>query len=211
MLGGMKMAFDISRLTSAVNKYLNSISDVASAAKKATSEIETRTQFSEDLKNAIRQNMEARSKDETSMPDIASLVQEQVTLATSAIDSQIEQINGSFEAIREAGIVKTSGNEKREDSGASDLNPDASKGTLSMDALQELSKSNYFSANLIQSSLFDDLSRVASQNEVKTSAETVAEDSEKSASSDLTKAIINAYKSTGSAVPITSIFGDFSL
>ena len=206
------MAFDISRLTSAVNKYLNSISDVAGAAKKASEEIEARTQFATDLKDAIRQNIEARSREEVSVPDIASVVKEQVSSAIGSIDSQIQQINGSFAAIREAGTVTTSGNEKGEDSGASDSNVDASKGTLSLDALQELSRLKYFSANLIQGSLFDDLSSIASQNEVKTSVETVAEDSEKSgSSSELAQALIKAYKTSGSSVPITSIFGDFSI
>lgn len=168
------MAFDISRLSNAVNKYLNSISDVANAAKKSSQEIEERTRFATDLKDAIRQNIEARTRNDISMPDIAAQVKEQVAQATSAIDSQIQQINGSFEAIRGARAA-TSGSNAGLDSADSNAsaasslakavaasangqnvsNYDAYNGMLSTEALQELSKSQYFSSNLIQSSLFD--------------------------------------------------------
>ena len=189
------MAFDISRLTSAVNKYLNSISDVAGAAKKASEEIEARTQFATDLKDAIRQNIEARSREEVSVPDIASLVREQVTSATGSIDSQIQQINGQFIS---ANLIQSSLFNGLEDANKTDTN--STLQALGLDAATG------------SSALNDALSRIVSQNEVKTSVETVAEDSEKSgSSSELAKALIKAYKTSGSSVPITSIFGDFSI
>lgn len=192
------MAFDISKLTSAVNKYLNSISEVSSAAKRANEEIASRTQFSTELGDAIRQNIESRTRDQAQVPDIAGQIQTQIKQATSGIDVTIEQINGSFEAIREAGKVTgtsdsartgaESGNATSTEEGrlavtsaaktgaetgttgstvtsrsgssvsattSSTTNRDAYLGTLSTEALQELSRSRYFSANLIQSSLFD--------------------------------------------------------
>ena len=238
------MAFDISRLTSAVNKYLNSISDAANAAKTASTEIEARTQFSVDLKEAIRQNMESRSRDAASMPDIASRVKEETARATEALDSQIQQINGSFEAIREAGTSAKYAGEKDAGDSATASNHDAYKGTLSPEALKELSQSRYFSANLIRSALFEGLDGDENGSSQATGASALydiagtngtnpAETSpfnnlslsdinmnsllqasgleNTTSSSDLADALIKAYKTGGSAIPVTSIFGDFSL
>jgi hypothetical protein len=188
------MAFDISKLTSAVNKYLNSISEVSNAAKRANEEIASKTRFSTELGDAIRQNIESRMRDQAQVPDIADQIQTQIKQATSGIDVTIEQINGGFEAIREAGKVSgasaaaRTGAEDRTGASAGDTktgiktgaeagmtavtavgrsgssgaattssttNRDAYLGNLSTEALQELSRSRYFSANLIQSSLFD--------------------------------------------------------
>ena len=165
------MAFDISKLTSAVNRYLNSISEVSNAAKRANEEIAARTQFSTELGDAIRQNIKGRMRDQAQVPDISNQIQTEIRQATSGIDATIEQINGSFEAIREAGKVsgisesaKTGAESgSTADTGAQSSNAakvassnrDAYLGTLSTEALQELSRSQYFSANLIQSSLFD--------------------------------------------------------
>jgi hypothetical protein len=159
------LSFDISRLTNAVNKYLNSISDVGAAASKASQEIADRTRFATDLGDAIKRNIASRTKEMDSVPDIASIVQDQVQQATGGINSTFEQVNGAFLEISEAGksaVAKESAaavsgaNSGKASSGttAKSANRDAYSGTLSTEALKELSNSQYFSANLIQSSLF---------------------------------------------------------
>ncbi len=182
------MSFDISKLTSAVNKYLNSISEISSAAQKAQQEIADRTQFSTELSTAIQQNIESRMQDQVTIPDIGSQVHDtvetQIKQAVSAIDNTFEQVNGAFEEIRQAGVTSavqdntktvtaadtvassankslanqvaaTSANKSLANQvAATNTNKDAYRGTLSTEALQDLSKSQYFSANLIQDSLF---------------------------------------------------------
>ena len=184
------MSFDISKLTSAVNKYLNSISEIGNAAQRAQQEIADRTQFSTELSTAIQQNIESRMQDQVTIPDIGSQVQDtvetQIKQAVSAIDNTFEQVNGAFEEIRNAGVpsavqdnFKTTATASAETVAASankslanqisatsankslasqvaatNTNRDAYRGTLSTEALQDLSKSQYFSANLIQDSLF---------------------------------------------------------
>ena len=185
------MSFDISKLTSAVNKYLNSISEISSAAQRAQQEIADRTQFSTELSTAIQQNIESRMQDQVTIPDIGSQVHDtvetQIKQAVSAIDNTFEQVNGAFEEIRKAGsagsiggiqdsakattaadtatasankslanqISATSANKSLANQvAATNTNRDAYRGTLSTEALQDLSKSQYFSANLIQDSLF---------------------------------------------------------
>lgn len=155
------MSFDISKLTSAVNKYLNSISEISSAAQKAQQEIADRTQFATELSTAIQQNIESRMQDQVTIPDIGSQVQgtveTQIKQAVSAIDNTFEQVNGAFEEIRNAGTTSAVASTNKATSAAQDTtntNRDAYKGTLSTEALQDLSKSQYFSANLIQNSLF---------------------------------------------------------
>ena len=161
------MAFDISRLTSAVNKYLNSISDIGTKASQAAQEIADKAQFQSDLSEAIKSNIASKTRDMDTIPDIAATVQSEVKSALSGIDSTFEQINGAFLEISEAGKSTSSakdsvaasagaGESKNASSeGASKSeNADAYKGTLSADALKELSGSGYFSGNLIASSLY---------------------------------------------------------
>ncbi len=162
------MSFDISRLTNAVNKYLNSISDVGNAASKASQEIAARTEFATDLGDAIQRNIASRTREIDSVPDIASIVQNQVQQATSGINSTFEQVSGAFLEISEAGksalakdsavAVSGAGSDASASSSAKAKsgNRDAYSGTLSTEALKELSNSQYFSANLIQSSLFQE-------------------------------------------------------
>ncbi len=155
------MSFDISRLTSAVNKYLNSISDVTASAEKTAQEMADRTQFANDLGEAIRQNIASRAKDVAEIPDIQSIVQQQVESATASIRSTFERVNGAFveiqdntksSSVKELSASETSGS----NANSAATNKDAYAGILSTEALQELSKSQYFSANLLQSSLFDE-------------------------------------------------------
>lgn len=150
------MAFDISRLTSAVNKYLNSISDIGSKASQAAQEIADKTQFQSDLSEAIKSNIASKTRDVDTIPDIAATVQSEVESALSGIDSTFEQINGAFLEISEAGKSASSAKDSvAATSGAGESgNSDAYKGTLSADALKELSSSGYFSGNMIASSLF---------------------------------------------------------
>ncbi len=161
------MSFDISRLTSAVNKYLNSISDIGTKASQAAQEIADKAQFQSDLSEAIKSNIASRTRDVDTIPDIASTVQSEVKSALSGIDSTFEQINGAFLEISEAGKSASSakdsvaaasgaGESKNASSeGASKSeNADAYKGALSADALKELSSSGYFSGNMIASSLY---------------------------------------------------------
>ncbi|RKM57918.1 hypothetical protein D6855_12780 [Butyrivibrio sp. CB08] len=189
------MSFDISKLTSAVNKYLNSISEISLASKRAQEEIAAKTQFSTELSSAIQQNIENRIHDQVTMPDIGKQVQDtveaKVQQAVSSIDNTFEQLNGAFEEIRKAGAANavTDTDKAVEATKAADAtnplakavasgtaasgitsttgatganalntntNRDAYSGTLSTEALQDLSKSQYFSANLIQSSLFNE-------------------------------------------------------
>ena len=171
------MSFDISKLTSAVNKYLNSISDVGAAAQKAAQEAEDRARFPAELSNAIKQNIESKTRIPEEMPDIAAEVLNEVNSKVGSIDATFEQINGAFDAISEAGRTEPArtGNAGVQNSGidktaqnastaAADIasnasqktNFDAYSGTLSPEALKELSGSGYFTANLIQSSLFNE-------------------------------------------------------
>lgn len=156
-VGGHIMALDLSRLTRAVNKYLNSISDISAASKKASEEIAEKTRFASELKDAIAQNIQSKTRDVAQVPDFAEQVQAAVKQATSGIESEIQQINGSFEAIREAGMASVEKSSGSKGSGGETSNHDAYSGALSTEALQELSKSQYFSANLLQGSLFDAL------------------------------------------------------
>ncbi len=272
------MAFDISKLTSAVNKYLNSISDVSEVARRASEEIEQKSRFKTELSDAIRQNIEGRMRDAEAVPDISESVKNQVQTAVSSIDATIEQINGAFESIQGAGkgsevsysgsedadgtdlakaadlILAAAGssadatglrkalNEVLDASGATKTgNFDAYKGLLSTEALQELSKSQYFSANLIQSSLFEESSGEnsgssgsssfttnlanalqsgattkspfddISLSDLNTASLTASGDGSSNASTDLAKALIKAYASSASKSAATSIFGDFTL
>ena len=236
------MAFDISKLTSAVNKYLNSVSDVSAAAKKASEEIEQKSRFKAELSDAIRQNIESRMRQPEDIPDIAATVRNQIQQAVGSIDATFEQVNGAFDDIRNAGKVPEVSESAAQDSSKEDItgNSDAYKGLLSTEALQELSKSQYFSANLLQSSLFDenadgsssgadssfttDLanalqggSKAASPfesislSDLNTASLTTNGAAGNAGSTDLAKALIKAYANGSSKSAVTSIFGDFTL
>lgn len=170
------MSFDISRLTSAVNKYLNSISDIGKQASQQSQEIADKAQFQADLSEAIKANIQSKTRDVDTIPDIEAMVQNEIKSATAGIDSTFEQINGAFLEISEAGksaslgkdnaaavsAADKSGNDAASGSGnKSDAgteirsgNADAYAGRLSTDALKELSSSGYFSGNMIAGSLF---------------------------------------------------------
>ncbi len=251
------MSFDISKLTSAVNKYLYSISDVSAAADKAAAEIEEKSRFRNELSDAIRQNIESRMREPSEIPDIGEVVREQVQQAVGTIDATFEQVNGAFEDMRNAGeafevtdTVKaaesSAGNGGSSDgsdaaSKASGSNFDAYSGVLSTKALQELSRSQYFSSNLIQSSLFqenaDSSTDSGSANTLATSLSSALESASgtaspfdnislsdlntasltqggndtKAATTDLARALIKAYAQSSPSKAATSIFGDFSL
>ena len=239
------MAFDISKLTSAVNRYLNSISDVSEVARKASEEIEQKSRFKTELSDAIRQNIEGRMRDAAEVPDISENVRNQVESAVSSIDLTIEQINGAFESIQGAGKVsEASGMGSAEADGTDSAkagNADAYKGLLGTEALQELSRSQYFSANLIQSSLFEGSSGENSgtsgsssltanlANALQSGTATVSPFDNISLSdlntaslssggstgsdnaSNLARALIKAYAGSASKSAATSIFGDFTL
>ena len=170
------MSFDISRLTSAVNKYLNSISDIGRQAAQQSQEIADKAQFQADLSEAIKANIQSKTRDVDTIPDIEAMVQSEIKSATAAIDSTFEQINGAFLEISEAGkstsLAKdksaavsaaeksasgsASGSGNKSDAGTEIRfgNADAYAGRLSTDALKELSRSGYFSGNMIAGSLF---------------------------------------------------------
>ncbi|MBE5824784.1 MAG: hypothetical protein E7308_12025 [Butyrivibrio sp.] len=229
------MSFDISKLTSAVNKYLNSISEISSAAQKAQQEIADKTQFSKELSTAIQQNIESRMHDQVTMPDIGSQVQDtvetQIKQAVSAIDNTFEQVNGAFEEIRKAGMTEaaqestkavaatdaastaadrslatqvaaTSANKSLANQvAATNTNKDAYRGTLSTEALQDLSKSQYFSANLIQDSLFkeDNGSESGGSNNSATSAFDAVSLTDLNTNSLLANALTSGITNTGNA------------
>ena len=173
------MSFDISRLTKAVNKYLNSISDIGQQATQRSQEMADKAQFQADLSEAIKANIQSKTREIDEVPDIGAMVQSQVKSATDGINATFEQINGAFLEISEAGkstssakdsVAAASGageskNASSEGTSKSE-NADAYKGTLSADALKELSGSGYFSGNLIASSLFktDDENGTSSGN-----------------------------------------------
>ncbi|MBE5828203.1 MAG: hypothetical protein E7305_01940 [Butyrivibrio sp.] len=221
------MSFDISKLTSAVNKYLNSISEISSAAQRAQQEIADRTQFSTELSTAIQQNIESRMRDQATIPDIGSQVQDtvetQIKQAVSAIDNTFEQVNGAFEEIRNAGVTSAAASAEKATSAVQDstkttvassankslatqiaatnTNRDAYRGTLSTEALQDLSKSQYFSANLIQDSLFkeDDGSENSNANSASsaTSAFDAVSLSDLNTNSLLANALTSGITNTG--------------
>ncbi|WP_026520174.1 hypothetical protein [Butyrivibrio sp. FCS006] len=162
------MSFDISRLTKAVNKYLNSISDIGQQATQRAQEMADKAQFQADLSEAIKANIQSKTREIDEVPDIGAMVQSQVKSATDGINATFEQINGAFLEISEAGkstssakesVAATSGADKSGSSStnastAKSANADAYAGTLSTEALKELSNSGYFSGNLIANSLF---------------------------------------------------------
>ena len=167
---GKKMSFDISRLTNAVNKYLNSISDIGRQASQQAQEIADKTQFQTDLSEAIKANIQSKTRDVDTIPDIGAMVQNEIKSATAGIDSTFEQINGAFLEISEAGknsslakdnsaavqvaAKSAGGNSATADKSTKSGNADAYAGRLSTDALKELSSSGYFSGNMIAGSLF---------------------------------------------------------
>ncbi len=229
------MSFDISKLTSAVNKYLNSISEISSAAQKAQQEIADKTQFSKELSTAIQQNIESRMHDQVTMPDIGSQVQDtvetQIKQAVSAIDNTFEQVNGAFEEIRKAGMTEAAQESTKavaasdattESAGkslanqvaassankslsnqiaATNTNRDAYRGTLSTEALQDLSRSQYFSANLIQDSLFkeDNGSESGGSSNSATSAFDAVSLTDLNTNSLLANALTSGITNTGNA------------
>ena len=228
------MSFDISKLTSAVNKYLNSISEISCAAQKAQQEIADKTQFSTELSTAIQQNIESRMQDQVTMPDIGSQVQDtvetQIKQAVSAIDNTFEQVNGAFEEIRQAGatgaaqesaktvaatdaastsadrslatqVVATSANKSLANQvAATNTNKDAYRGTLSTEALQDLSRSQYFSANLIQDSLFkEDSDSESGGSNSATSAFDAVSLTDLNTNSLLANALTSGITNTGNA------------
>ena len=162
------MSFDISRLTKAVNKYLNSISDIGQQATQRSQEMADKAQFQADLSEAIKANIQSKTREIDEVPDIGAMVQSQVKSATDGTNATFEQINGAFLEISEAGkstslakdsVAATSGADKSGSSStnastAKSANADAYAGTLSTEALKELSNSGYFSGNLIANSLF---------------------------------------------------------
>lgn len=162
------MSFDISRLTSAVNKYLNSISDIGKQASQQSQEIADKAQFQADLSEAIKANIQSKTRDVDTIPDIEAMVQNEIKSATAGIDVAFEQINGAFLEISEAGksaslakdnsaavsAAEKSGSGAASGNGNKSGNADAYAGRLSTDALKELSSSGYFSGNMIAGSLF---------------------------------------------------------
>lgn len=229
------MSFDISKLTSAVNKYLNSISEISSAAQKAQQEIADRTQFSAELSIAIQQNIESRMQDQVTIPDIGDQVQDtvetQIKQAVSAIDNTFEQVNGAFEEIRKAGSVgavnatqdgakattvsdtatTTANKSLAKQVAATNTNKDAYRGTLSTEALQDLSKSQYFSANIIQDSLFkEDNGSENSSNSSSTSAFDGVSLSDLNTNSLLANALSSGTTNTGNASALTQVINEAS-
>ena len=84
------MSFDISRLTKAVNKYLNSISDIGQQATQRAQEMADKAQFQADLSEAIKANIQSKTRDVDTIPDIEAMVQSEVKSATAAIDSTFD-------------------------------------------------------------------------------------------------------------------------
>ncbi|MCR5404683.1 MAG: hypothetical protein K6E91_12825 [Butyrivibrio sp.] len=106
------MGFDISKLTSAVNRYLNSISDVSAAAKRVTEEAESKALFGKELQFAIKQNIASHMDDGKmseavgelgNFPNIEGQIRSQIDTATSGVKSTFDQINGGLGAMRSAG------------------------------------------------------------------------------------------------------------
>lgn len=156
------MSFDISKLTGAVNKYLNSISELSNLGQKIQQEIADKGRFSTELSSAIQKEIDSAFEK---------------TAATKAI----------------AG------------------NKDAYSGILSTEALQELSKSQYFSGNLIQDSLFKEDNGTENSSTSTSSAFDGVSLSDLNNKSLLANDILKAYAKSATSISPTSIFGDFSL
>ena len=114
------MAFDITRITDAVNRHLNSISDISSMVKQASEDVENRTRFSAELSEAIRQNFQEHMATEE-FQELQSL----------------QEVSKSFSASAESGSQTATSRE------------------LTTRELQDLSKSRYFSVNLVQNALYN--------------------------------------------------------
>ena len=114
------MAFDITRITDAVNRHLNSISDISAMVKQASEDVENRTRFSAELSEAIRQNIQ----DHMATEEFQEL-------------QSLQEVSKSFSAATES------------DSSAS------TSRELTTRELQDLSKSRYFSVNLVQNALYN--------------------------------------------------------
>ena len=167
------MAFDISRLTSAVNRHLNSISDLSVQIRQASEEAAARSQFSVDLKNAIEQNIQSHMPSEGAFPDYGKEIREaagQIKDSFTGVSSAKSSVSGTNSAASGVAAadnkpVSSASQESfrlAEKAGTpagatiqSSSNTDAYTGKLSLEALQELSKSQYFNVNLIQRSLFE--------------------------------------------------------
>ncbi len=154
------MAFDITRLTDAVNKHLNSISDISAMVKQASAEVENRTRFSAELSEAIRQNIQ----DHMATEEFQSL-------------QSLQEVSKSFAASTESDSSSSTSRE------------------LTTKELQDLSKSKYFSVNLVQNALYN------SGN---------SDDESDGSTTDLTKSLLPNYSDniaaalTGSAVNTTA-------
>ncbi len=117
---GENMAFDITRITDAVNRHLNSISDISAMVKQASEDVENRTRFSAELSEAIRQNIQ----DHMATEEFQEL-------------QSLQEVSRSFSASTDSGSSAATSRE------------------LTTRELQDLSKSRYFSVNLVQNALYN--------------------------------------------------------
>ena len=170
---------------------------------------------------------------------VQDTVETQIKQAVSAIDNTFEQVNGAFEEIRKAGvtsavqdntktavaadtataavnkslanqIVMSSSNKSLASQvAATNTNRDAYRGTLSTEALQDLSKSQYFSANLIQDSLFkEDNGSDSSSTSTATSAFDAVSLTDLNTNSLLANALSSGVTNSGNASALTQIINE---
>lgn len=232
------MAFRISELTSAVNSYLNSISSannkgatIGSDLKgifqkyfnKAVSDVKVETP---DISKEIRENIESHNfavkeqfaqSGEISKAEMSGEKEEASKAVNKAYADNLASLirgtsaSGNLEIAQALETIMKS-------TGQNSENADAYRGLLSSDALRELSDSSYFTANMIQSSLFkpsDDEEGSSGSSGSSLSGQSINKLNENSllsatlANGDTTyyQTLLQAYKN----VPTESVFGDFLL
>ena len=193
------MSFDISKLTSVVNKYLNSISEVSNLGQKIQQEIADKGRFSVELSSAIQKEIDSAFEKTADTEKVLSMMAN----ANAVTDTSAVANAGDAAATKVSGVGSATA--------ATNDNRDAYSGILSTEALQELSKSGYFSGNLIQDSLFKEDNSTENNSTSSSSAFEGASLQDLNNNSLLANDILKAYAKSATSISPTSIFGDFSL
>ena len=205
------MSFDISKLTSVVNKYLNSISEVSNLGQKIQQEIADKGRFSVELSSAIQKEIDSAFEKTADTEKVLSMMAN----ANAVTDTSAVANTADTAATKVSGVASATAATKVSGVGsaaaATNDNRDAYSGILSTEALQELSKSGYFSGNLIQDSLFKEDNSTENNNTSSSSAFEGVSLSDLNNNSLLANDILKAYAKSATSISPTSIFGDFSL
>lgn len=221
------MAFDISKLTNVVNKYLYSISDVAKLLEKYEGASEEE-KFAAYMRDAL--SAQGAKTTDTATGQAGTNGSAAVSGVASASDNSrstrtVQQVQAPQENTADryhlADTIQNNIKEHmRVDTTFSKVNASTSSGNASdstaagssssstdVQRFQDLAKSGYFSSDLVMNSLFD----TGNKDDGLSDFDNAANSSILKSGNISTDTLLAAYKSNKSAADVTSIFGDFTL